>query len=179
MAIANRIDLVLAEFGVMIDGEGSASSPTPTPDPTATPDPDATPTPTPTATPTPPPSTRDMGVHTISWNSKKKNLQFTITIRQDSNGDHALSGADSPVAAAHVNATLTYDSNGNGVIEACSVDTCYSNFGGDTGSNGSVKFSLVGGAPMGLYQAKVTGLTHATQVWNTALDANNPDTFTR
>ena len=125
MVIANRIDLVLAKLGVMIDGEGAAPSPIPTLDPTATPDPDATPTPTPTATPTPPPSTGDMGVHTISWNSKKKNLQFTITIRQDSNGDNALSGADSPVAAAHVNATLTYDSNGNGVIEACSVDTCY------------------------------------------------------
>ena len=179
MAIANHIDAVLSRFNVSIDGEGAAPAPTPTPDPTATPDPNATPTPTPTATPTPPPSTGDMGVHTISWNSKKKNLQFTITIRQDSNGDNGLSGADSPVVAAHVNATLTYDSNGNGVIEACSVDTCYSNFGGDTGSNGSVKFSLVGGAPMGLYQAEVTGLTHATLVWNTALDADNPDTLTR
>ena len=185
MSIANRIDLVLEEFGVMIDGEGSAPSPTPTPDPTATPDPDATPTPTPdpTATPTPtstpPPSSGDIGVYDISWKSKKRNLDFTINIRQDSDGDGTLTSTDSLVEAAHVNATLTHDSNGNGVIEDCSIDTCYSNFGGDTGSNGSVKFSLVGGAPMGLYQAEVTGLTHATRVWNTALDADNPDAFTR
>ena len=173
MAIANRIDLVLAEFGVMIDGEGSA----PRPPPTDTPDPTATPTPDPTATPTP--STGDMGVYDISWSSKKKNLQFIINIRQDSNRDGALTGADSPVAAAHVNATFTHDSSGNNQIDDCGIDTCYSNFGGDTGSNGSVKFSLVGGAPMRQYQAEVTGLTHATQVWNTALDAANPDTFTR
>lgn len=106
-------------------------------------------------------------------------MQFIIKIRQDSDGDGALTGADSPVAAAHVNATLTHDSNDNNVIEACGVDTCYANFGGDTGNNGSIKFSLIGGAPMGLYEAKVTGLTHAIRVWNTALDADNPDTFTR
>ena len=120
-----------------------------------------------------------MGVYTISWNSKKRNLQFTVNIRQDSNESNSLTDADSPVAAAHVNATLTHDSSGNGVSDDCSVDTCWANVGGDTGSNGSVKFSLVGGAPMGLYQAEVTSLSHATQVWNTALDADNPDNFTR
>ena len=120
-----------------------------------------------------------MGVYDISWSSKKRNLQFNIKIRQDSDGDGALTGADSPVAAAHVNATLTHDSSGNNQIYDCSIDTCYSNFGGDTGSNGSIKFSLVGGAPMGLYEAQVTGLTHATLVWNTALDADNPGTFAR
>jgi len=51
---------------------------------------------------------------------------------------------------------------------------------GDTNSNGSVKFSLIGGAPMGLYQAEVAGRTRATQVWSAALDEdNNPDTFIR
>ncbi len=120
-----------------------------------------------------------MGVYDISWSSKKKNLQFIIKIRQDSDGDGALTWADNLVGAAHVNATLTYDSNGNDVIENCSIDTCWANFGGDTGTNGSVKFSLVGGAPMGLYQAEVTGLTHSTQVWSTSLDVGNPDTFDR
>lgn len=167
MAIANRIDLVLSEFGVTIDGEGSAPAP----------DPD--PSPEPTATPIPPPSSGDMGVHTISWNSKKRNLQFTVNIRQDSDGNGALTGADDPVAAAHVNATLTHDSSGDGVIDDCSVDTCWTNFGGDTGNNGSIKFSLIGGAPMGLYQAEITGLTHATQVWNPGLDAQNPAIFDR
>ena len=36
-----------------------------------------------------------------------------------------------------------------------------------------------GGAPMGLYQAEVTGLTHATLVWNSDLIDDNPDTFDR
>jgi hypothetical protein len=191
MAIANHIDAVLSRFSVTIDGEGSSPTPTPTPEPTstpqptATPDPAQTPTPEPTSTPTPtstpvlPPSSEDMGVFDISWNSKKKNLQFTTNIRQDSDSNGSLIGGDSPVAAAHVNATLTHDSSGNGVIDDCSTDTCWSNYGGDTNSNGSVKFSLIGGAPMGLYQAEVTGLTHATQVWNATLDVNNPDTFTR
>ena len=179
-AIANPIDLVLNNFGVSVDDStAEPPEPTPTPDPTATPDPNATPTPTPTATPTPPPSTGDMGVYDISWSSKKKNLQFTINIRQDSVSDGVLTGADSPVESAQVNATLTYDSDDSGTIDDCSVDACWANFGGDTGTNGSVKFSLVGGAPMGLYQAKVTGLTHATQDWNLDLDEDNPDTFTR
>ena len=54
-----------------------------------------------------------MGVFDISWNSKKKDLQFTISIRKDSDASGNLTGSDSPVAAAHVNATLTYDSSGN------------------------------------------------------------------
>ena len=120
-----------------------------------------------------------MGVFDISWNSKKKNLQFTISIRQDSDASGSLTGGDSPVAAAHVNATLTHDSNNNGVIEDCGTDICWSNYGGDTNKNGSVKFSLIGGAPMGLYQAEVTGLTHATQVWSVSLDEDNTDTFNR
>jgi hypothetical protein len=181
MAIANQIDAVLGRFNVTIDGEGAAPPPPSTPQPTAAPDPNLTPTPEPTSTPTPPPSSGDMGVFDISWNSKKKNLQFTVNIRQDSDGNAGLTGSDSPVAAAHVNATLTYDSNGNGngVIENCSTDTCWSNYGGDTNSNGSIKFSLIGGAPMGLYQAEVTGLTHAIQIWSASLDVDNPDTFNR
>jgi len=121
-----------------------------------------------------------MGVFDISWNSKKKDLQFTISIRKDSDASSNLTGSDSPVAAARVNATLTYDSSGNNKIDNCVIDTCWSNYGGDTNSNGSVKFSLIGGAPMGLYQAEVTGLTHATQAWSAALDEDdNPDTFIR
>jgi hypothetical protein len=176
MAIANNIDAVLSRFNVTIDGEGAAPTPTPTPQPTATPDPNQTPTPeptstpTPTSTPVPPPSSGDMGVFDISWNSKKKNLQFTVNIRQEDG---------SAVAAAHVNATLALDSNTDGVFDCKGGDQCWSNFGGNTDTNGGVKFSLVGGAPMGYYQAKVTGLTHATLVWNTALDADNPDTLTR
>lgn len=182
MAIANHIDAVLGRFNVTIDGEGAAPPPTPTPQPTATPDPNVTPTPEPTSTPTPtstpipPPSSGDMGVADISWSSKKKNLQVTITIREDSDGDGAL---DNPVAAAHVNATLTLDSDKNGSFECGGDDTCWNNFGGDTGSNGSVKFSLVGGAPMGDYQMEVTNVSHANQAWNSSLDTDNPDTFTR
>ena len=121
-----------------------------------------------------------MGMFDISWNSKEKDLQFTISIRKDSDASGNLTGSDSPVAAARVNATLTYDSSGNNKLDDCVIDTCWSNYGGDTNSNGSVKFSLIGGAPMGLYQAEVTGLTHATQAWSAALDEdNNPDTFIR
>ena len=153
-AIANPIDLALSEFGVSID-DGSTEpppnatstpvpTPIPTPEPTATPDPNVTPTPEPTSTPIPPPSSGDMGVSDISWNSKKKNLQFTVSIQE---------GDGSAVAAAHVNATLTLDIQPDGIFDCDNGDQCWSNFGGDTGTNGSVKFNLVGGAPMGDYQA--------------------------
>ena len=65
-----------------------------------------------------------MGVYTISWSSKKKNLQFTINIRRDSNGSNSLTDADSPVAAAHVNATLTLDTNTDGKFECGGGDQC-------------------------------------------------------
>jgi hypothetical protein len=153
-AIANPIDLALSEFDVSID-DGSdepppnptstpVPTPIPTPEPTATPDPNVTPTPEPTSTPIPPPSSGDMGVSDISWNSKKKNLQFTVSIQE---------GDGSAVAAAHVNATLTLDIQPDGIFDCDNGDQCWSNFGGDTGTNGSVKFNLVGGAPMGDYQA--------------------------
>jgi len=58
-----------------------------------------------------------MGVFDISWNSKMKNLQFTIRILTDSDASGNLTGSDSSVAAAHVNATLTYDSSGNNKLD--------------------------------------------------------------
>ena len=192
MAVANRIDLVLGAFAVTIDGEYEGSpdptntpipdtpTPTPTPSdpPTPTPTPSDPPTPTPTATPTPPGS-ENMGVYEISWRSKKKNLDFTVYIRRDSDASGSLTSADSPVEAAHVNATLTHDTDGDGIFECGTHDECWTNFGGDTKSNGGIKFSLVGGAPSGSYQAVVTGLTHATFTWDKGLDVGNFSSFGR
>ena len=86
---------------------------------------------------------------------------------------------DNPGESAHVLATLTHDTNGNGVFECGGADNCWTNFGGDTDANGNRPFKLVGGAPSGLYQAKVTGLTHSPFVWVPALDNHNHDTFNR
>lgn len=109
----------------------------------------------------------DMGVFDISWNSKKKNLEFTVNIRQDSDASGTLTMGDSSVAAASVRATL------------CHIDssTCWTNFGGDTDAKGNITFKLVGGAPIGLYEAEVTGLTHnpSPPAWHRALDVDNPE----
>ncbi|MCH8745554.1 MAG: hypothetical protein IIB31_07905, partial [Chloroflexi bacterium] len=123
----------------------------------------------------------DMGIFDISWNSKKRNLAFTVNVRQDSDAGGVLTVDDSPVELAHVLATLAHDANGDGVFDcsADSGDTCWSNFGGDTNNDGSVTFKLVGGAPLGDYQAEVTGLTHGTYTWVQGLDVVNPSTFTR
>ena len=120
-----------------------------------------------------------MGVFDIAWKSKKRNLNFTVNIRQDSDASGSLTSADNPVEAAHVNATLTHDTDGDGIFECGGDDTCWTNFGGDTGADGNIKFGLVGGAPSGLYQAKVTGLTHGSFTWNKGLDEDNFDTFNR
>ena len=122
-----------------------------------------------------------MGVYEISWNSKKRNLAFTVNIRQDSDSSGSLTDPpDSPVELARVLATLTHDTDGDGSFECGGDDNCWTNFGGDTDSNGNVTFKLVGGAPMGNYQAEVTGLTHSPNPdWAPGLDEANPDTFTR
>ena len=155
---------------------GGTPTPTPTPGPTPTPTPTPTPGPTP---PPPPPGSEYMGVSDIEWNSKKRNLDFIVNIRWDSDGNGALSSADSPVSAAHVNATLIHDKNDDGVYVCGAPDSCWNNFGGNTGSNGKIKFSLIGGAPSGPYQAEVTGLTHSTYTWKKALDADSPSCFDR
>ena len=123
----------------------------------------------------------DMGIFDISWNSKKRNLAFTVNVRQDSDAGGFLTVDDSPVELAHVLATLAHDANGDGIFDcsADSGDTCWSNFGGDTNNDGNVTFKLVGGAPLGDYQAEVTGLTHGTYTWVQGLDVVNPSTFTR
>ena len=78
-----------------------------------------------------------------------------------------------------MSATLTHDTDGDGSFECGGDDNCWTSFGGNTGSNGNVKFALVGGAPSGDYQAEVTVLTHATFTWVKTLDVANPATLTR
>jgi hypothetical protein len=71
--------------------------------------------------------------------------------------------------------TLTYDTDGDGVFECNAGDSCW-NFGGTTGSNGEVTFTLKR-APFGDYQAFVTDVSHSTFAYDSGLDAENPDTY--
>jgi len=117
-----------------------------------------------------PPGADKMGVFGISWTSKKKSLHFTVNIRQDSDGNVGLTSGDSTVESARVLATLCHIGG-----------TCWSNFGGDTNADGNVTFKLVGGAPMGNYEATITDLTYnpAPPVWDDSLDVGKPWTFLR
>ncbi len=118
----------------------------------------------------------EMGVFDIRW-SAKKHLEFTPNIRQDSDGDGTLGSGDDPVDGADVAATLTYDSDGDGVFECGGDDDCW-NFSATTNNDGDVKFKLLF-APSGDYKAEVTDLTHSSLTWDSALDEDNPDFFTK
>jgi hypothetical protein len=71
--------------------------------------------------------------------------------------------------------TLTFDSVGDGNFECNTDDSCWT-FGGTTGSNGEVTFTLKR-APFGDYQAFVTDIRHSSFTYDSGLDADNPDTF--
>jgi hypothetical protein len=121
-------------------------------------------------------SATSMGVFGIDWDTGK-NLTLAVTVRRDSDASGGLTSGDLAVNGASVALVLTRDSNGNGTFECGGADTCWT-FSGSTNNKGQVRFRLIG-APAGLYQARVTGLTHGSYTWTPSLDLDNPDTFTK
>lgn len=121
-------------------------------------------------------STSKMGVFAINW-SGGKHLDATINIRRDSDGSGALGSGDEPVSSANVTFVLTRDSDGDGIFECGTDDKCWT-FKGSTNSNGDFRIKLIG-APSGDYKGEVTALTHDSYTWDKALDADNPDYFTK
>jgi hypothetical protein len=71
--------------------------------------------------------------------------------------------------------TLTFDTDRDGEFECNGDDNCW-NFGGTTGSNGEVAFTLKR-ADLGSYQALVTDVSHSTYTYTSGLDADNPAIF--
>lgn len=138
----------------------------------------------PTPTPTPPPGGGDsVYVWTIDFTRKAygrggtfRDLITIVTIQSDSDGDGFATSSDAPVADASVLMTLTFGTDGGGIFECNAADSCW-NFGGTTGSNGEVTFTLKR-APLGDYQAFVTDVSHSTLTYDSGLDADNPDSFT-
>jgi subtilisin family serine protease len=148
-------------------------------------DPTPTPTPEPPADPTPTPSpgggeslyvwSIDFARRTYGRGGSFRDLLTTVTIQSDSDGDGFATSSDATVSDASVLMTLTYDTDGDGVFECNAGDSCW-NFGGTTGSNGEVTFTLKR-APFGDYQAFVTDVGHSTFAYDSGLDAENPDTY--
>lgn len=103
-----------------------------------------------------------MYVWDTAWTTKGPHLAITVTVRVDSDGDGVAETADDPVSGASVSMALT------GPVS--------STFDGTTDSAGQVEFMLKR-APSGAYTAEVTSISD-TYIWNTDLDADNPDTYT-
>jgi PKD repeat protein len=110
-----------------------------------------------------------MYVWDISWYWTKqgrfKTLYMTITVQWDSNDNGYGDENDAVVENADVTGTLSLDG----------VPTW--NFEGTTGSDGTVTFYL-SRAPLGTYTALVTDITHATYIYDSDMDVDNPDSYT-
>lgn len=152
-AVANRIDLVLANFGVTVDdSDGGDPADTPTPEP-----PTPTPTPAPTATPVPPGSDI-MFVWDIDMFHKTKGrgeLINTVTIHEDT---------DNPLSGATVSATLSREGNSW-------------NFVGKTNDSGKVTFKLKFPWSNTEYTLCVTSVTHS-HTYDALLNVETCDSLT-
>ena len=111
-----------------------------------------------------------MYVWDISWSSKTKGknkfLDYTITVRYDSDNDGTAEVTDALVSDATVYSTLTHSDTGD-----------YWTFSGITDSNGQVEFTQKV-TSTGDYKAEVTDITHGAHTYNPALDVDNPDYYT-
>lgn len=106
-----------------------------------------------------------MYVWDISWRETGPHLRATVTILVDSDGDGNAESTDDPVSDASVDFTLTNQRTSDS-----------QSYGGTTDSEGKVKFTWKH-ASSGIYEGKVTELTHSTYTWNSSLDNDNPDTY--
>jgi len=108
----------------------------------------------------------DMGVYDMIW-SAKNNLDLTVNIRRDSNGDQLLTAVDEPVSEASALLILTHN---DGISQNSWT------FQGLTDASGNFR-AKVPRAPAGTYQAEITGLSHDIHEWNPDLDTNYTDSF--
>jgi hypothetical protein len=90
-------------------------------------------------------------------------LYIDITIKHDSNANGIAEATDGAVANATVVIIVTNQTTGQKWTSPAAT----------TGSNGVVTYYL-NNPPKGSYVAEVTKLTHATYIWNKALDKENP-----
>ncbi|MFW6110889.1 MAG: hypothetical protein ACOC6H_02515, partial [Thermoproteota archaeon] len=108
-----------------------------------------------------------MYVWDVSWKEPGPHLKSTVTILYDSDGDGVAESSDDPVSDATVYYTLTNQDTGDSQT-----------YTGTTDSKGQVEF-MWKQAPSGGYEGEVTDLTHSTYTWNSNLDADNPDSYTK
>ncbi len=111
----------------------------------------------------------DMGVYGMIW-SAKNNLDLTVNIRRDSDGDQRLTVDDEPVNEASVTLHLTHEEDGIVLNEWT--------FQGLTDASGNFRVK-VPRAAAGPYMAEIAGLTHDIHEWNPDLDTNYTDSFTK
>lgn len=108
----------------------------------------------------------DMYVWSIDFSKKTAGpntfLYVTVTINRDSNANGVAEELDAEVSLATVSLRLDNQTTGQSWTGQ-----------GDTDDSGQITFQ-VNKAPSGTYVAEVTGLTHATYTWNSALDHENP-----
>jgi thermitase len=90
-------------------------------------------------------------------------LYIDITIKHDSNANGIAEATDGAVANATVNIIVTNQTTGQ----------TWTGTGAITGSNGVATYYL-NNPPKGSYVVEVIKLTHATYIWNKALDKENP-----
>jgi PKD repeat protein len=107
-----------------------------------------------------------MYVWDISFMETGPHLKAIVTIQVDSDGDGVAEDTDDVVSGATVEFTLTHESGES------------QSYTGTTDSNGQVEFQWKR-APSGSYTAEVTGLSHTSYTWDSTLDADNPDTYTK
>lgn len=107
-----------------------------------------------------------MYVWDISWVSGP-HLRSTVTIRRDSDGDGVAEVTDELVTDATVYYTLTHQPTGD-----------FYDYVGSTDDNGKVTFTWKR-APSGTFEGIVTDVTHSTYDYNSAMDVDNPDYFTK
>ena len=130
--------------------------------------------------PDPPSTDPEMYVWEMTWSEKHRgrggsmtDLFVTVDVNQDSVGVGFAGSDDDAAANAATTLRLTHDTDGDGF--GGSDDTSWIGTA-TTNELGQVAFKLRL-APDGNYQAEVTGLTHATFVWDSTLDADNPDEY--
>ena len=107
-----------------------------------------------------------MYVWDISWVSNR-HLKSIVTIRRDSDGDGVAEASDALVTGATVYFTLTHQPTGD-----------FNDYIDSTGDTGTVTFTWKH-APSGNYEGIVTDITHSTYSFTSAMDADNPDYFTK
>jgi hypothetical protein len=107
-----------------------------------------------------------MYVWDISWTTGR-HLRSTVTIRRDSDGDGVAEASDELVNGAVVYFTLTHQPTGD-----------YTDYVDTTGDAGTVTFTWKH-APSGSYAGLVTDVTHSSYTYDSTLDVDNPDYFTK